>query len=69
MPLDQVCLINENLGRPDEGYGIPAKNPESESNTSHQSHTLNRTYHLEIRHPLPNHCFNGRDLDLVDSAV
>jgi hypothetical protein len=63
MPLSQISLIDRSPGI-NNGWNIgPLRNPKIRDDARNQRRTLNRTRHLKICQPLPNHSLHMGDLD------
>jgi hypothetical protein len=69
MPLSQISFIDLSPGISNGGHTWPLHNPEIRDDVRNQIHTLNRTRHLKVRQPLPNHSLNEGDPDPSDRGI
>ena len=56
-------------GSSNVGNVFPLRNPETRDNARDQRRALNRTRHLKVQQPLPNHNLDGGDFGLPDRGV
>jgi hypothetical protein len=67
--LSQVSIVNLSSGISNGGHVRPLCNPKVRDDVRNQRRTLNRTRHLKICQPLPNHSLDTGDLDLSDHGI